>query len=71
MVYHIHLGKFGFCHSVRHDGESATGLREVILLPTNDCAQRMHTCRARSLIVIGRGGDRDRVSHTPNILKTR
>jgi hypothetical protein len=38
-VYHIHLGRSGFCHSVRHDGESATCLREVIPLSTNDCAR--------------------------------
>ena len=52
-VYHLHLGGFCFCHSVWHDGESATGLREVILLRATDCAQRTHNDDARSLTVIG------------------
>ncbi len=69
-MYHIHLGRFGFCHSVRHDGESATCLREVILLPTNDCALRPHHHRACSLTVTGCGGT-EIVCHTRrNVLET-
>ena len=38
-VYHIHLGGFSFCHFVWHDGKSATGLREVSLVPTKGCVR--------------------------------
>ena len=64
-MYHIHLGRFDFCHSVEHDGESATSFREVILLPTSGCVQWSHDHRALSIAVAGRDADGDSVSRTP------
>jgi hypothetical protein len=52
-MYHLHFGKFGFCHPVRHDGESATGLHGAILPPTKGYAPRTRDYRARFLYAIG------------------